>query len=84
MTINVLTFGADPSGKNDSTTAFSKAIEELIADHVEGMGGASLVVPAGTYKLSGFIWGKEAEPTDPEGGASRPGCGSEPVGWCDT
>jgi polygalacturonase len=98
-TINVLTFGADPSGKNDSTAAFRAALQELVElDPLDFLDSdarstndrtpaaqSALLVPAGTYKLSGFIWGKEeAEPTEPEGGASRDGCGSEPVGWCDT
>lgn len=44
---NVVTYGADPSGKQDSRAAFQRAIAAL----PKSLGGV-VYVPAGTYKIS--------------------------------
>lgn len=46
--VNVLDFGADPTGVADSTSAFNSAIEHL-AD--SGNGGGDVYVPRGTYNV---------------------------------
>lgn len=46
--LNVLEYGADPSGTKDSTVAFRKMLEE---------GAPHMIVPAGVYRLSGAIKG---------------------------
>ena len=43
--VNVLDFGADPTGSTDSTTAFTNA---------QGSGNVEVYIPAGTYKLNGL------------------------------
>jgi len=45
--INVLDLGADPSGKADSTAAFREAV----------LKGGCILVPSGTYYISGVIMG---------------------------
>ena len=57
-TLNVLNFGADPTGVNDSFNAFAACVTVK-----ESIGGCDIFVPAGTYKLSqsldiGFTPGK--------------------------
>lgn len=51
--INVLECGADPSGTHDCTAAFRKALEDTEA--------IAVLVPYGTYKISGLIRGTEPE-----------------------
>ena len=48
--VNVLDYSADPSGKLDCTVAFREAIAAA-----EGV-----LVPHGTYKISGLIKGDES------------------------
>jgi len=48
--INVVTYGADPSGAKDSTTAIQDAINALPA----AVGGV-VYLPAGTYQVSGTL-----------------------------
>src|SRR5258708_5435400 len=45
---NVLIYGADPSGVNDSTTAIANAIASMT-------NGGTLYFPAGTYTVSSTI-----------------------------
>jgi len=52
--VNVLDFGADPSGREDSTLAFRKAIRDAV--ECEAL-DADVNVPQGVYKLSGFLFG---------------------------
>lgn len=47
-TINVLAFGADPSGQSDSTAAIQSALDTAAAIR----GGAVVYMPEGTYLLS--------------------------------
>lgn len=47
--INVLDYGADPTGTNDSTTAIQAAASAL------GVAGKQLFFPSGTYKLTNVI-----------------------------
>ncbi|MDO4251769.1 MAG: glycosyl hydrolase family 28-related protein [Rothia sp. (in: high G+C Gram-positive bacteria)] len=49
ITVNVCSpeFGADPSGKQDSTEAIQTAV-----DHVADLGGGTVVVPGGVYRVS--------------------------------
>jgi hypothetical protein len=47
--VDVVDFGADPSGSNDSTSAFDAAIAA-----VSGSGG-TVRVPAGTYRIDGLL-----------------------------
>lgn len=47
--LNVLDFGADPTGANDATTAIQNAIDEGLATN------APVFIPAGTYKISSVI-----------------------------
>lgn len=44
--INVLDFGADPTGREESTQAFRRALNAC-------RGGGAVWVPAGTYSLAG-------------------------------
>ncbi|MCR5736146.1 MAG: carbohydrate-binding protein [Eubacterium sp.] len=46
MTANVLDYGADSTGGNDSTTAIQNAINA-----VQNAGGGTVYLPAGTYKV---------------------------------
>lgn len=48
--LNVLDFGADPSGSADSTAAFQAALDA--ANGVTNPPGKAVFVPAGTYKIS--------------------------------
>jgi hypothetical protein len=48
--INLLSYGADRTGVADSTTAFTNAIAALNA-----LGGGTVFVPAGTYKITNTI-----------------------------
>jgi polygalacturonase len=48
--VSVLDFGADPTGTNDSTSAFNNSITAALPK--------SVFVPAATYKLTGTITGK--------------------------
>ena len=48
--LNVLEYGADPSGNKDSTIAFRTMLEECSR-------GDHMIVPAGVYRLSGAIKG---------------------------
>lgn len=59
---NVLDFGADPTGKNDSTAAFQAAVNRAVATYIErncgegcGRSIADVFVPAGFYTLSSTI-----------------------------
>jgi hypothetical protein len=45
-TYNAVDFGADPSGRNDSTAAIQKAIDQAGTD-----GGGIVLLPAGTYSV---------------------------------
>lgn len=49
-TQNVLDFGADKTGANDSTAAFQAAIDAAYAD-----GGGIVYAPAGLYKFTGHL-----------------------------
>ena len=49
--INVLDLGADPSGKSDSTAAFKEAVAVGSANR------GCVMVPSGTYYISGVIMG---------------------------
>lgn len=48
--VNVLDYGADPTGAADSTTAFNTAIAAVIT-----RGGGWVYAPAGTYKISSTL-----------------------------
>ena len=54
--VNVVDLGADPSGRTDSREAFRKAIEDI---------GASVLVPMGTYRISGMIRGDASDAETP-------------------
>jgi len=55
--INVVTsFNADPTGANDSTTAFQNAINSFTANPPINSAGCGVVyIPAGTYKISSTL-----------------------------
>lgn len=53
--ISVSTYGADPTGKTDSTTAFTDAITALPS------AGGIVYVPAGTYLISGTLTFKQGQ-----------------------
>lgn len=59
--INVIDCGADPSGTKDCTEAFREALKQA-------QSAAGLLVPRGTYMLSGLIKGDPSllVPPDPE------------------
>jgi hypothetical protein len=59
--INPIAFGADPSGRNDSTAAMQAAVSALLAlsvphntmaDEIKGLGGAVLDLSGGEYLIS--------------------------------
>lgn len=50
FTANVLDFGAAGDGETDDTKAFQSAI-----DHVSGLGGGTVYVPAGEYVIKGSL-----------------------------
>lgn len=52
--VNVLELGADPSGKSDCTAAFREALKDATA--------VGVIVPLGTYKMSGMIKGEAIKP----------------------
>lgn len=56
--VNVLDIGADPSGRTDSTEAFKRALADTTA--------CGVIVPAGTYRLSGIISGEAPPVFDPD------------------
>ena len=47
--LNVLDFGADPTGVADSTSAIQTAIDDGLADNIP------VFIPAGTYKISSVL-----------------------------
>lgn len=51
--VNVVSYGADPAGTADSTTAFTNAIAALPAS------GGLIYAPAGTYKITGTLTFKQ-------------------------
>ena len=56
--INVLSYGADPTGVASSTAAFQAALDDLsrYADVLgggDGLGQTKLIIPAGSFKLDG-------------------------------
>lgn len=53
--VSVITYGADPTGVHDSTTAFNGAVGALPA------AGGIVYVPAGTYLISGTITLKQSQ-----------------------
>lgn len=75
--INVLEKGADPTGASDCTAAFREALEDATASGV--------IVPLGTYKISGMIKGQAAhtEPL-PVAGASAAGEQRQLIGEAST
>ncbi len=58
--INVVDIGADPTGKSDCTEAFRAALE----------GATGVLVPAGLYRISGMIKGREPEAKTPPTGVT--------------
>jgi hypothetical protein len=52
--VNVLDFGADPTGVNDSLAAFNAAIASF-TDPVHTSRGGTIFVPRGYYYLSGTL-----------------------------
>ena len=48
---NVLRYGADPTGTNDSTTAIQAAINQLHSASTISNVGAAVYLPAGSYKV---------------------------------
>jgi Pectate lyase superfamily protein len=52
QTINVIVFGADPTGANDSYSAVQAAINAAYAHNSGGYSPATVYLPPGTYKLS--------------------------------
>jgi hypothetical protein len=57
--VNVLDYGADPTGVADSTSAFQSAINESVSSNFAGSGGAigfwsqrAVYVPDGQYKIT--------------------------------
>ena len=48
--INVTSYGADPTGASDSTSAFENAIAAAAS-----AGGGVVYIPAGTYKISSTL-----------------------------
>lgn len=54
-TVNVLDFGADPNGVDDSTEAFCQALKA----------GDVVLAPAGRYRLNGAIVGTADAPAAP-------------------
>lgn len=53
--VSVIAYGADPTGANDSTTAFVNAVAALPAD------GGIIYAPAGAYKISNTITFKQRQ-----------------------
>lgn len=49
--LNAISYGADPSGNSDSTTAFQHAVTAAIAS------GGTVYIPKGTYKQTGNVTG---------------------------
>jgi hypothetical protein len=49
--VNMLAYGADPTGATDSTAAMQAAINAAIVSNL----GAMVIVPPGTYKLSSTV-----------------------------
>lgn len=45
-------FGADPTGKKNSTDAFVKAFAEASDSYAKGVGGGTVYVPPGTYLIT--------------------------------
>lgn len=54
-TINVLDYGADPTGASDSTTAIQNAINAATNSGVAGSSGGTVFFPPGTYKVNGTL-----------------------------
>lgn len=65
--VNVLDYGADPTGTNDSLAAFTAAVAA----------GSQIVIPVGTYKLTGK-WSIPANKSVRGVGYSASGSGSRP------
>jgi hypothetical protein len=54
--VNVTSYGADPTGATDSTTAFQNAISSFTASPPSNSAGGGVVyIPAGNYKISGTL-----------------------------
>jgi len=58
-TISVLDFGADPTGVTDSTAAFNAATQATVA--WSSALQYNIVVPAGTYKISGTVYVRKGQ-----------------------
>ncbi len=54
-TLNVVHFGADPTGVNDSAAAINAAIHAAGTNAFPGTGGTSVFIPKGSYKISSTI-----------------------------
>jgi hypothetical protein len=50
--VNVVDYGADPTGTIDSTFAFYAAIEAVYAQTAGTLGGGEVFIPAGKYLVS--------------------------------
>lgn len=68
--INVCDIGADPSGLHDSTEAFKQALASTT--------GQGVIVPFGTYSISGLIKDCTALVDDEAKGEAGKGPGSGP------
>jgi pectate lyase-like protein len=54
--VNVTSYGADPTGAIDSTSAFQSAIDSFTATTPSNSAGCGVVyIPAGNYKISGTV-----------------------------
>lgn len=68
--VNVLAFGADATGTNDSTSAIDAALTVVSASNK----GATVFFPAGSYKISGTLT------ADSSSGVTLLGCGGTTAG----
>lgn len=55
---NIIAFGADPTGVSDSTSAIQNAV--YATSNNGNQHGQIVYLPAGTYKVSNTIWGRDA------------------------